>query len=223
MAGPLAAVVGTVAGGPLDATRDRVAGHAAVVEELANRRTVLPMRFGVVFADEAEVRSELLDPRRPRLLELLDQLEGKVELRVRAVVDQTAVLRDVTLADPAIRRLRERTLHRSPEAAYYDLIRLGELVAAALQDWKDRTAAAILEELAATAVAIRSAPPAVERQVVDASLLVRAGDVDAVEVSARRLEAASAGRIRLRVIGPLPPWSFVGFDERPGASLMGRP
>jgi hypothetical protein len=57
--------------------------HERVVEELMERSTVLPMRFGSTAADDAELQA-ILDERRPEFESLLERLRGAVELGVRA-------------------------------------------------------------------------------------------------------------------------------------------
>jgi hypothetical protein len=56
--------------------------HEAVLEALLEAGPVLPVRFGVRFADREAVRAEL-QPRGARLAAMLADLRGKVELSVR--------------------------------------------------------------------------------------------------------------------------------------------
>ena len=56
--------------------------HAAAIEAIHRCVCVLPMRFGTIAHDEAEIR-DLLQPRRGELLERLNRLEGTCEMAIR--------------------------------------------------------------------------------------------------------------------------------------------
>jgi hypothetical protein len=95
--GRLAAVVGEHTRTP-DLGDDQLCTHEALISRLMAAAPVLPLRFGTTVADEDELRG-WLRANEGELLELLDAVEGAVELSVRA---------DLPLGD----ELRER-LHRS--------------------------------------------------------------------------------------------------------------
>src|SRR5919197_4122018 len=134
-----AAVVSAV-DGPVPGRRDDLLSHHRVLEELARRTTVLPMRFGTVFDSEKEVVEELLVRRQQSIEKLFDQLEGTVEVSVKATFDEEALVRQIASEQPAVRRLSERTRALPEAATYFDRIRLGELVAGALEVKRERAA-----------------------------------------------------------------------------------
>jgi hypothetical protein len=103
-AGPLAAVVGA---GPanLRAKRRDLVAHQAVLDRLCRQGPVLPMRFGVVVAGEAQLRAALAQSRR-RHLDALAELAGRAEINVKVIPDEEAMLRVVANEDQSVRRLR---------------------------------------------------------------------------------------------------------------------
>lgn len=205
--GPLAALVSALPEEGLRVRRRDLRAHLDVLESAFAQTTIVPCRFGAVFESEDAVRAELLAADSERLLALLERLDGRAQLTLHAVHDEELVLREIVAADAEIARLRERT-RRAGEEGYYARIRLGELVAAAVEERVREDARRIVGELAAVT----------ERLVVEehgqgyvlaGSLLVRRDGVDAVE---RRLEALgeeAAGRLRFELVGPLPPTAFV--------------
>ena len=205
----LAALVSDVIGDELRMGREEIATHSRVLERALALGTVLPMRFGVVIADASAVRGQLLDAHREELVAQLAQLEGKVELTVRATYEEDALIREVVSEDPDVRQL-QGSLRGAPEdATYYPRIQLGELVARAVERKRQRDAGGILDTLAPLALDVRVAEPAHERIAFSASFLVdrnRIADFDAVVES---VAAAEANRLRFKYIGPLPPHSFV--------------
>src|SRR2546421_443993 len=109
--------------------------------------TVLPMRFGVVMDGELAVKEYLLERHRPELEQQLNDLKGKIELRVRAVYEEETLLKEVIAEVPEIARLRQELHGKSDDATYYARIRLGEMVSNAIQIKRDADAMAILAPL----------------------------------------------------------------------------
>ena len=87
----LSLAVSPFAGGIADADADmtRVIAFQRVVERLPRERTVLPIRFGSLFADETDVLSHLHD-RRERYQRDLSRLDGCVEMGVTLLVPRPA-------------------------------------------------------------------------------------------------------------------------------------
>jgi len=209
-----AALVSEVASGNVRLGRDELLLHAKVLERALARGPVLPMRFGVVMSDPEDVRSRLLEERGSELRTQLAEFAGKVEIRIRATYEQEALLREVVREHPNIASLREEVRGGSDDATYYGRIRLGELVAAAIQRRREHDARAIVDALIPAALAVEFGEPAHERVVVQASFLVdreRLAEFDAI---LEDVAATYGGRIRFKYVGPLPPHSFVELAQR---------
>lgn len=194
--------------------REEVLVHARVLERALNRGPVLPMRFGVVMTGPDEVRARLLDEHGPELRDQLAEFEGKVEIRIRATYDQQALLRRVVVEHPEIAALRASVEGRSQEASYYERIRLGELVAAAIELRREQDAHGIASSLAGAALAVEAAEPAHERVVVQASFLVERARLDEFDAVLDQVAESYGGQIRFKYTGPLPPHSFVELAAR---------
>ncbi len=212
-AGELAALVSPVPNAELTMGREALDAHARVLEAAHERDTVLPMRFGVVMTDEDEVAVELLDRHRAELEHQLSGLAGTVELKLRAIYQEQPVLREIVAENEDVARLRATLQGADEQATYYGQIRLGEMVAAALERKRDRDANAILDALQPLALATDVAPPPHERVVLAASFLVRRPGMDAFDEAVNRIGEAQAGRMRFTYTGPLPPHSFVTLAE----------
>jgi hypothetical protein len=195
---------------PLGERADLVA-HEHVLEAFLEDG-VVPFRFGAVMAGPGAVEKELLVASAGRLGAVLDQLEGRVEMRVRGTYVQDAVLREVMEEEPEIAGLNER-LRRIPaeaaDAAHYDRVRLGEMVARSLERRRERDGRVVLEALAPVADAVARKTPARQEDVVDAAFLVGRDRRDRFEGAVREVAAACSARVTLRMVGPLPPYDFV--------------
>jgi hypothetical protein len=202
---PVAAVVGTLdEPQPLGRAADLRAHDAVVAALVGAGVAVLPLRFGAVLADERAVVEEFLPASADTFAAALDEVRGCAQFTVTVRYDQDVVLRELLARDKRI-----AALHRPDgTATAAQQIQLGELVVAGLTELGAREAPAVVDELAAVAERIRTDRPSGQPdQLVRVAALVRDEPrfVAAVEELGRR----SAGRLRVRLVGPVAPYDFV--------------
>ena len=207
--GGLAALTSDVPVDFVEAGREELLAHTRVLEEAMRVSVVLPMRFGVVLPDEETIHSRLLDPYADALEAQLEEMDGKVEVTIKGIHDEEAILREVVSESSEIAELREAIRGRPEAATYYERIRLGELVAAALEDKRAAAAPRVVDRLAPFAVDVRVGEAVHERMAVNASFLVERARLDEFDRAVDQIGAEEAGRIQLKYTGPLPPHSFV--------------
>lgn len=170
--------------------------HEEVVEQLMERATVLPMRFGASAASEAELAA-VLEERGEEFGNLLDELSGAVELSVRVEPAPPAEAGSPPAgADPA-----------APPSGTAYLQKRG-LELRAIEDARAR----YHEPL--SALSRRSRLPAGRPQsgAFKAAYLVEAERVEDFTALVGRLERE--GEARLSCTGPWPPYSFVSEESR---------
>jgi hypothetical protein len=136
-------------------------------------------------------------------------MSGKVEMNVKAIYDEAAVLGEVLTENPDIARGREKLQGRSEDATYYERIDLGERIVAALGNKREADEQAIVDGLAAHALAVEVGPPMHERMAVNASFLVDEDRLAEFDSELDRIAESHGGRLRFKATGPLPPHSFV--------------
>jgi hypothetical protein len=209
-----AALVSDLPGGEVRLGREEMLAHAHVLEAAIANGTVLPMRFGIVMADPDEIRRRLLDGHAADLRAQLGEFDGKVEIRIRAVYAEDALLREVVRDDPEIAALRRSLAGRSEDATYYARIQLGERVAAGIERKREHDAAAIVEALAPAALAVDEGKAGHERVAVNASFLVERARLGQFDKIVDGVAARNADRMRFKYTGPLPPHSFVQLAGR---------
>jgi gas vesicle protein GvpL/GvpF len=203
--GDLAALVGEAGEGEVRASRRNLMGHTAVLKEVvAASCDVLPMRFGTVLPDEDAVREELLGAHAGPLAAELDTLAGLVELDITVSCPSDDLVRllvqgDTALADAA-RRLRD--------GSYGDRIELGERIAGAVAGARERITGRVLDALADVAGAADAGEPAHEDMVANVAVLVAWPKLAAFDDAIERLAAELGEPLRVRCVGPLPPYRF---------------
>jgi hypothetical protein len=207
--GSVAALTSDVPVDFTEAGREELLTHSRVLEEAMRDSVVLPMRFGVVLPDERAVHERLLAPYGEELEAQLQEMDGKVEVAIKGIYDEEAVLREVVAGNREIAELKQAIQGKPEAATYYERIRLGELVEAGLEERQSAAAPRIIDRLAPLAVDVRVGAPVHERMAVNASFLVERGRLEEFDRTVDRIGAEEAGRIQLKYTGPLPPHSFV--------------
>lgn len=210
----VAVLVSDIGDGEVRLGREEVLVHSRVLEHAFANGTVLPMRFGIVMSSQEEIRSRLVDEYSAELREQLTELEGKVEIRIRATYDEEALMREVVRADQRIGSLRRALQGRPDNATYYERIRLGELVAGAVERRREQDAHAILDALAGVALAVAPTDTTHERIVFQASFLVERTRLAEFDQILDDVASRYGGLIRFKYTGPLPAHSFVELAER---------
>jgi hypothetical protein len=155
------------------------------------------------------VRAELLDAHREALEAQLEEMSGKVEMNVKAIYDEGAVLREVLAENRDIARAKEKLQGSSDDATYYARIDLGERIVAALEQKRAADDQDIVDRLAPRALAVEVGQPMHERMAVNASFLVTEDGLDEFNAELDRIAESHGGRLRFKATGPLPPHSFV--------------
>lgn len=179
--------------------RAHLDAHDRVLRQAMAAGAVLPFRFGTI--TDGEPRGVLEGVDTGRALELLAELEGRVEVQLVWEPDQDLAVSRVADRHPEVRDRSVAAIDRGRSVAE-------SIAAMAVEDLT-----AIQAELAPHAVSFGTAEPRgmsaraaalVEHQVLDRFL-------DACGELAGRTEGAGV----LRTVGALPPYSFVALDREP--------
>lgn len=210
----LAAVVSDAPIAHFDITRQNLLTHERVIEDVMSRADVLPCSFGTVAASDEAVREDLLRPLHDELLSQLDHIRGHVELGVMVLWERERLFADITSEDARIRHLRDTLAAQPPDAAYYERITLGELVAASIEQRREREAAALLADLRPLTAELRVNKIINDMMILNAAFLIQRDRVPAFDAYIRELTETSAGRLIVRYAGPLAPYHFVDLAIR---------
>ena len=207
--GTLSAVVSTDPAVPVKANRRNLMAHTSVLGEVASSRCVLPMRFGIVMPGEAAVRDELLQAHAEALDAQLDAFEDLVELDVKVVCPEDELIRAIVADRPELAKLGEEIRSKPADATYFERIRLGELVAAAVEETRHALLRRVLERLEPLATSTHVGEPAHEHMLVNVAFLVDRSHVGRFDDAVASVADELGPDLRCKYVGPLPPFHFV--------------
>ena len=122
------------------------------------------------------------------------------------------MLTEVVAGDPQIAALRERTRELSEQESYPDRVRLGELVSQQLGARRAADEQVILDALTPHVLDYRTRPGGGIDHLADLAVLVDSAHRDQFEAAAEQLAAQLHQRARLRLLGPMAPYDFVGEE-----------
>ncbi|MPY32401.1 GvpL/GvpF family gas vesicle protein [Streptomyces adustus] len=203
-AGPLCAVVSD-APEDLRPKRRDITAHQEVQERLMADGTVLPLRFGLIAADDASVQA-VLEERAEEYTNRLDALDACAEYHLKASQDEEALLREILLDSAEARQLNDAI--RAGTADAEAPVRLGELVAQEVQARQEALAAGVIEALRPLTRELDSSQPT-GSDFLSVSFLVADDQEEAFLTTELSVANQLGDDFEFRLNGPLPPYSFV--------------
>jgi hypothetical protein len=98
-------------------TAIRAMRHETVVEFVAKRATVIPLRFGTIYLERNGVEQMLTEKSR-ELESIIEQLRGREEWGVNVYCDRAVLLSSITSVSPVLRDLVQRAEQAPPGQSY---------------------------------------------------------------------------------------------------------
>ena len=196
-------------------TAIRAMRHETVVEYVAKRASVIPLRFGTIYLDRGGVE-QMLSERGRELEEIIEHLRGREEWGVNVYSDRAVLLSSITSVSPVLRELVERAQQAPPGQSYLmqkkiETLKVDEARAAVnriVDQIEDKLKAQTDEARRLRILKVETTEHG-ELKAKFAFLVRRSGFEefrDAAEQLAREHQAAG---IRLELTGPWPVYNFV--------------
>src|ERR1051325_8438207 len=98
-------------------TAIRAMRHETVVEYVAKRTSVIPLRFGTIYLERSGIEQMLTEKSR-ELEEIIEHLRGREEWGVNVYCDRAVLLSSITSVSPVLRELAERAAQAPPGQSY---------------------------------------------------------------------------------------------------------
>ncbi len=207
----VSAVVSDAVGQRQNATRENLTTHTLVLEKILEHQQILPIRFGIVANRQEDVINKVLKPNYWKFSELLSQLKGKKELGVKVLWNRGSILNQILAEDEQIRQLRDSLDGKPEEAIYYEKIKLGRFVEAALTSKRSLIKDEILKALNTFSIDCRENQLLTENMVLNAAFLVPEGNEGEFESALNDLNSKFAEALIFKFTAVAPPYNFVNI------------
>lgn len=184
----------------------RLTIHQRVIEDALEQGDVLPAQFGTVLASEDEVRL-LLSGWAGLLRASLTHFSGLVEVEVAATWDLQRVLGEAA-SDPEVMAAKSAAAQAAPEERHAQQVRVGKIVKEVLDSRRARCQQMLLAIVGPLAGRVQPNALVSDELVFNVAFLVQRRATADFEAAIDCLDEELAGSVQLRVIGPLPPYTF---------------
>lgn len=204
----LAAIVSDTSADHYTASPGLLKAHMQVIEKVFESFTILPMSFGTIAESTDEVVAFLEANARP-LKNSLKDIEGKVEVGIKILwKDMKKMYEEIAKENRAIRELKAKGVAGNQK----DLVHAGQLVEAALEEKKAVEGEEYTRPLKKGKVEFKEGDLKTEDMVVNASFLLDREWLKEFDGRIEKISEEFNGRIQVKYIGPMPPFSFVNLE-----------
>lgn len=194
-------------------TRENTITHQKVIEEVMRLYSpVLPVSFGTVAENSRVLTENMLDAKDEELLNALSDIEGKIELNLKAIwLDMPKIFQKVVAQNPELSRVRKASLGRT--LGRDEAIEIGERVASGIESMRERIKEAILAELRGTFVDYKETSLLGEQMIFNLAFLIPEAKQKSFDAIVRNLDDKYVDEsIYFKYIGPIPPFNFVNVS-----------
>jgi len=192
-----------------------ILNHHQVLVDMVGRRTILPLRFGAVFTEDAGVIAALSD-RYSALQIALGRIDGALEWGVKTFCNRELLRQRVTGTVPEIGGLEREIADQGEGKAFFLRRRIERLILEEVEKTLEQCVAGMQEQLNLSVleeVSVKLQPPTVHGHehdmISNRSYLIGRGAEDSFMQSLENLRAAYAPfGLEYQMNGPWPAYSF---------------
>lgn len=189
--------------------------HEKAIEEVMKKWTVVPVRFGTIAESEEKVK-KILEKERSKFRSLLEFLEGKKELGLKAMFSSGSasagkedIYDEILREFPDISALKEKIQKLPPAKTHYQRMEIGKMVESALKEKKDFYKEDILKSLEPLARKFKINKTYGERMILNAAFLVEEAGEKEFDRQVDKLDEKYTDKIKFKYVGCVPPFNFV--------------
>jgi hypothetical protein len=195
-------------------TAIRAMRHETVVEFVAKRATVIPLRFGTIYMERSGVE-QMLNEKTIELASMIEQLRGREEWGVNVYSDRAVLLSSITSVSPVLRDLVQRAEQAPPGQSYLMQKRIETMKVDEARAAVNRIVDQIEESLKAQTDDVRrlrilkvETTEHGELKAKFAFLVKRANFEEFRDAAERLAQEHQAAGVRLELTGPWPVYNF---------------
>lgn len=191
---------------PKAETVKELISHQQIIEKIMEQLPILPVKFGTVLKNEAEVAS-VLEKEYLFLYNTLRNVEDKIELDLVCFWNEAKAAQMAYQKSKKVRSLQQK-ITKKKDVTVEDKLAVGKLVADYLAERREKLRNQILTALKKEAVESCSHALADVNMVLNQAFLVEKKSQPAFNRALNQLDRKFADLVNFRLVGPLPPYSF---------------
>jgi hypothetical protein len=191
-------------------TRENSTTHLKVIEEVMRLYSpVLPVSFGTVACNNEVILKDMLQSKQIELQQTLGQIEGKVELGLKAIwLDMPKIFQKIVSENPVLEQKRKdlagKILNRD------EAITVGKFVANEIEARKELIKKNILSLLYNLIVDYKEIPLLGQEMILNLAFLVPENQQKIFDQIIHNLDNTyEEENIYFKYVGPVPPFNFV--------------
>jgi hypothetical protein len=199
-------------------TAVRAMRHETVVEYVAKRVSLAPLRFGTIYLERAGIERMLTEKGR-ELAQIIERLRGREEWGVNVYSDRAALLASITSVSPRLREMVQQAEAASPGQAYLlqkkiETLKVDEARVAlnGIIDQIEKKLSAQTDDARRLRILKVEATEHGELKGKFAFLVKRSEFEQFREAAERLAQEHLAAGVRLELTGPWPAYNFAVFD-----------
>ncbi|NET74496.1 MAG: GvpL/GvpF family gas vesicle protein, partial [Sphaerospermopsis sp. SIO1G2] len=181
--------------------------HQQVVEQLMADYAVLPIQFGSLLREDEQI-GRMLGANQQRFSDLLDELQGLVQMELVVLWESAAVFNEIA-AELDIPRINASLVGKTEGEIQAKQAEIGLKVQQSLAERQGVLERMLRDETAGFARGVIKNPQMDENMAVNLGVLLAEGDLPLLDSALESMDEKTDGRYLLRCVGPLPPHSFV--------------
>jgi len=196
--------------------RENMLAHEKVIEEVMKEfDSVLPVRFGTIASNADEIRN-LLDRRYREFMNLLRDMDHKVELGVKGIwKNMDIIFKEVVEENKEIKKAKERIQKDTGKQNIKAKTEVGKMVEKTLHKKKEKEAERFVDILRRAYVDHRVNNTIGDEMFMNAAFLVDKGREKEFDNIMDNLSEEYKDRIKFMYAGPLPVFNFVNITIYP--------
>jgi len=188
---------------------EEVKVHEKALGKIMETHAIIPMSFGIIAKDEAEIKN-ILKRGRMKFKNTLEKIDDKLQINVKVSWDK-AILADILKENEEIRTLSRETKENADQSLR---IELGRKVKSALDERKIEYMKSILDALKGLSDGLEENKIIDQDTVMNASFLVDKKREQEFYDKLEKLEKKHEKKLKFLGVGPLPPYNFTKIEVK---------
>jgi len=195
-----------------EARRVTMIAHEKVLEEVMKQFTVLPVRFSTISEhdDDAGIL-RILEKDYSKFDDMLYKMDGKKELGLKVLANETVIYENIIEKYDEIRSLRGKLMNLPVDKTHYQRMKIGEMVAEALKKETEDYKNIILDVLNPLADDVKINDNYGEMMILNAAFLIKNTSEPAFDKAVNDLDEKYGHLMTFKYVGTLPPYNFVNL------------